>query len=458
MSTQTGPVFLDQLFTFLSAEKVDELAKETGFINRKRKITASDFLLLLFQVHGNLIDPSLQELSAKLVTEQEIDVSRAALDKKFTPNAVEFLRRLVDELFHSQPDLQLVRHVLGENWPFTSLRLLDATQAKVPEHLKLRAKKTHQSSVKIQYEFDYLTGQFTFFNVGPSKANDVASGERRIPFLHEKELCVQDLGYFSYKLLEKIQQQNCFFISRFRSDAYLAYENPSPRYHNDGRVVENSLYQKINVVELCRNVPIGEMVEVEGIHFGYWAHFPARCILSGLNTEQKQHRLAHIHRRATKSGKKPKQLVQDLAGLTGYMTNLPESISARQVVALYRLRWQIELSFKALKSFLDLDHFKLVKQERWLCHLFGTFLIFLISQLIAYHFRNTIWEQEEKEISEMVAVRSIACQVLPKLYATFRQKKKTLQVYAPMITRLLLKTARKPNSIKGTALKHLQFA
>lgn len=105
MSTQTGPIFLDQLFTFLSAEKVDELAKETGFINRKRKITASDFLLLLFQVHGNLIDPSLQELSAKLVTEQEIDVSRAALDKKFTPNAVEFLRRLVDELFHSQPDL-----------------------------------------------------------------------------------------------------------------------------------------------------------------------------------------------------------------------------------------------------------------------------------------------------------------------------------------------------------------
>lgn len=458
MAPQTVPVFLDQLFKFLAPEKVDKLAKETGFIDRKRKMRASDFLSLLFQVHGNLIDPSLQELSAKLATEQEIDISRAALDKKFTPNAVEFLRRLVDELFLSQPHLESVRHVLGENWPFTSLRLLDATQAKVPEHLKLRANQTRQSSVKIQYEFDYLTGQFTFFSIGPSRANDVASGEERIPFLCEKELCVQDLGYFSYDVLKKIEEQNCFYISRFRSDAYLAHQNSCPRYHNDGRVVESSMYQKIDMVELCRNLPDGEVVEVKGIHFGYRAHFSARCILSGLNMEQKQNRLAHIHRRATKSGKKPKQLVQDLAGLTGYMTNLPKTISPQQIVALYRLRWQIELSFKALKSFLELGHFKLVKQERWLCHLFGTFLVFLISQLIAYHFRNSIWEQEEKEISEMVAVRSIACQVLPKLYAEFRQKKKTLQVYAPLITRLLLKTARKPNSIKGTALKHLQFA
>lgn len=458
MAPQTVPAFLDQLFTFLAPEKIDELAKETGFIDRKRKITASDFLSLLFQVHGNLIDSSLQELSAKLVTEQDIEISRAALDKKFTPKAVEFLRRLVDELFLTQPQLKSVRYALGDNWPFTSLRLLDATQVKVPEHLKLRAKRTRQSSVKIQYEFDYLTGQFTFFSVNSVNANDVASAEQRIPFLHDKELCVQDLGYFSYDVLERIHNQNCFFISRFRSDAYLAYKNSSPRYHTDGRVVESSLYQKIDMVEFCRKVPVGEIVEMEGIHFGYRAHYPTRCILSRLNTEQQHKRLAHIHRRATKSGKRPKQLVKDLSGLTGYMTNLPESISAQQVVALYRLRWQIELSFKALKSFLELGHFKLVKQERWLCHLFGTFLVFLISQLIAYHFRNTIWEQEEKEISEMVAVRSIACQVLPKLHAAFRQKKKTLQVYAPMITRLLLKTARKPNSIKGTALKHLQFA
>ncbi|MBB5181479.1 hypothetical protein HNQ44_002944 [Planomicrobium koreense] len=93
-----------------------------------------------------------------------------------------------------------------------------------------------------------------------------------------------------------------------------------------------------------------------------------------------------------------------------------------------------------------------------MCHLYGILLVFLLSQLIAYQFRNRIWEQEEKEISEMTAIRSIACDVLPKLYESFRHKKKTLQEYVPMITRLLITTARKPNSIKGTALERLQIA
>ena len=37
------------------------------------------------------------------------------------------------------------------------------------------------------------------------------------------------------------------------------------------------------------------------------------------------------------------------------VTNLPEEITARQVLELYRMRWQIELVFKRLKSIPDYD-------------------------------------------------------------------------------------------------------
>lgn len=67
---------LDPLFAFLEPEKVDALAKETAFIQWKRKWTTNDFLSLLFQVYGNVIDPSLQELRTKLLSKQEIDSSR----------------------------------------------------------------------------------------------------------------------------------------------------------------------------------------------------------------------------------------------------------------------------------------------------------------------------------------------------------------------------------------------
>jgi len=37
------------------------------------------------------------------------------------------------------------------------------------------------------------------------------------------------------------------------------------------------------------------------------------------------------------------------------LTTLPRSVSALAVMGLYRLRWQIELLFRRLKSLLHLD-------------------------------------------------------------------------------------------------------
>lgn len=71
---------LEKLFECINPNRVDEIAKETGFIVRKRTIRASDFLSMLFHFHGNLAECSLQELCVKLHVEQEISVSRTAID------------------------------------------------------------------------------------------------------------------------------------------------------------------------------------------------------------------------------------------------------------------------------------------------------------------------------------------------------------------------------------------
>jgi IS4 transposase len=41
-----------------------------------------------------------------------------------------------------------------------------------------------------------------------------------------------------------------------------------------------------------------------------------------------------------------------------YVTNLPEAFTPRQVVALYRLRWKVELLFRELKSLYGLAKFQ----------------------------------------------------------------------------------------------------
>ena len=61
-------------------------------------------------------------------------------------------------------------------------------------------------------------------------------------------------------------------------------------------------------------------------------------------------------KRGRKLGKKTDPRTLEAAGYLILLTSLPaETFPAEDVLALYRLRWQIELAFKRLKSILDLD-------------------------------------------------------------------------------------------------------
>jgi len=457
MSTPKHIQLLQKLFEVICPERVDEIAKETGFIQRKRLVSASDFLSLLFHVHGNLADCSIQELCTTLQMKQAISISRAAMDKKFTPEATAFLQRLIQEFVWAQHQLSFSSLSLSEPWPFTSIRVLDSTTVSVPDRFQKRAQKTKQASAKIQFELDLLSGQSTFLHVAFHRMNDAKVGAMRIPFLTEHELCLQDLGYFNFEQLKKIEEKKGFFITKIRTDAYAAFENLFPSYHSNGEVIQSSLYHRIDFVALCKKLLPEELLELEGVYFGRDAHFPARCIIFSHDEQGKAQHIKKINRRAQKSGKVPKQVVRDLAGITIYMTNLPEWMSARHIMELYRLRWQIELHFKVWKSDLGINHFKVMKKDRWLCHLYGTILVYFISQLMAYQIRNFIWKEKGIEISEMVAIRSIATEILPKLYEECIKKEKGLKDFIHLTTEFLLKTARKSKSTKGTAFQRLQF-
>lgn len=82
------------------------------------------------------------------------------------------------------------------------MRLMDSTTVAVLEHLKERATATRQDSGKIQYEFDFLTGQSTIALIDFDNINDTKMGAKRITYLNEQELCMQDLGYFAFQQLK----------------------------------------------------------------------------------------------------------------------------------------------------------------------------------------------------------------------------------------------------------------
>lgn len=63
-------------------------------------------------------------------------------------------------------------------------------------------------------------------------------------------------------------------------------------------------------------------------------------------------------------------------------TSLPDSVSARQVLDLYRARWQVELAFKRLKSIMGLGHLPKEDEESAKAWLHGKMLVSCLAQAI----------------------------------------------------------------------------
>ena len=83
---------------------------------------------------------------------------------------------------------------------------------------------------------------------------------------------------------------------------------------------------------------------------------PLRLIVQRKTPEATEATRLALRRAAIKKGKKldPRSLIA--AAFMIVVTSLPRhSYTAKDILAVYRLRWQIELAFKRLKSLLHID-------------------------------------------------------------------------------------------------------
>jgi hypothetical protein len=87
--------------------------------------------------------------------------------------------------------------------------------------------------------------------------------------------------------------------------------------------------------------------------------FSLRLIAQRLPQEAAERNRRRARKIAKRKGKTPDKRTLEAAGYIFLVTNLSASQwTAIQVLALYRLRWQVELLFKRLKSILDLNQLR----------------------------------------------------------------------------------------------------
>lgn len=190
-------LFAQELKRFLSPAILQKMAKEIGFVRRKSKYQANELIALCVWLSQEIASTSLTQLCSRLEASTGVLMSPEGLNQRFNPAAVAFLREVFTSLLTQKlcSNQSLSAHMIST---FNRIRILDATVFQLPDYFATDYQGSGGSSntagVKIQLEYDVLSGQFLNVQLGPGKNNDKTYGTICLETVEASDLCLRDLG------------------------------------------------------------------------------------------------------------------------------------------------------------------------------------------------------------------------------------------------------------------------
>ncbi|MBJ7961472.1 IS4 family transposase [Bacillus cereus group sp. N28] len=404
-------LFAQEIQSLLSPNTLQDLARDVGFVQRTSKYQAQDLVALCVWISQSVAKTSLTQLCSCLEASTAVLISPEGLNQRFNATAVQFLQQVLAKLLNQK----LSSSMLFSS-PYTSIfkriRILDSTAFQLPDVFSSTYPGaggcSHKAGVKIQLEYDLLSGQFLHIHTGPGKQHDRTYGSLCVPTVKANDLCIRDLGYFHLKDLQHIHDKKAYYISRIKSNTRIYQKNLNPGYFQDGRIKKGTQYIQLDMEKLMNSMQPGQTYEITDAYVGMSDKVQTRVIVHRLTEEQQKKRLQDQAVREKKKGMKYSPRSKRLSGINVYMTNTPTDIVPMgQVHDWYSLRWQIEILFKTWKSFFQIHHCKKIKRERLECHLYGQLIAILLCSSTMFQMRQLLLMKKKRELSEYKAIYMI---------------------------------------------------
>lgn len=326
---------------------LDPIGRRTGVIQRQRKFSGAS---LLKMVVLTLMRRPCAKTNDFVITATQLGltVTATGVEKRFTDKLVNFLRAGLEHVLAPIVTADPVAIPLLEK--FTAVEIGDSTTITLPEEYAAEFPgcggkgDSGQAAVKIQTVWELRTGTLTKFALQPGRHSDAQSEPPDGPVV-PGSLTIRDLGYFCLKRFRKLGEGRAYWISRWQPGTAV--------FDAEGTPLDLLRYVQHHRGNHPLDMPI---------LLGAQERLPCRLIVLRVPQEVVARRRQKAYERASKHGTVPSAEQLAWCEWTVFLTNCPaELLSWKEVVVLYRTRWQIELLFKLWKSHNHLAAFR----ETW---------------------------------------------------------------------------------------------
>jgi hypothetical protein len=350
---------IDKLF----GNKVEELARESEFIQRKVVVSGRGFVKALIMAFQTNKTASYSEMSA-CASSLEMPITAQGIEQRFDESSARFLKLVLEHAFTIK-----LQGVDEQNVPlfkrFRAIHIRDSSVISLPEELKgvwkgVGGSKGETAALKLQVSWEQCQGSLDGIALQDGYCQDRTSPYQSME-LEAGELHIADLGYYSLEKLAQDHQKGVLWLTRLKFKTLLWDEQGTAL---DLLSFLNHQTQK----QLDISVLVGGKQQVA-----------CRLLASQVPQEVADQRRRHIKEQYRKEGRQPSEKLLQLAAWTLILTNVPQDkLSLKEALVLLKVRWQIELLFKLWKSYLYLDQWTSQNPWRILTEIYAKLLITIL--------------------------------------------------------------------------------
>lgn len=369
-----------------------------SFFIRKRKVFVNDIAKYIIGCRKER-NQKLKNLNFNLIRNSDMKITNQGMSLqrlKFNPDAIKFLTDEWVKSIYADHDYERVRQIKGY-YVFA----IDGTDLILPNSeegyayfggsVSVKGLKTVQASASCLY--DVINRVIIDSNINPFRTPENISAKRNIQVLDElvpfeKKILMFDRGYISTNLLVDIFQLKHKFIFRLPSNVFK--NEVAAMSSNDGLITIEMTKERINAMR--NELHYEQMMSVD--------HIVVRVVKIKLENG-----------------------IEEIL-----LTNLESNeFSVEELKELYRLRWEIETVYNALKHKIQIEKFSGYKRIIIEQDFYASIYLWNMMQDMVLDRRGDLSDEEkfylhEMKISDSIAIELVRNNLLKILYSQDRKK------------------------------------